>query len=205
MTILVVKDRKIYSDSRVTNLRKLVSDDSIKFVLVKNAQWINGEEILAIGGSGYVKQINLLTDLISHRGYEGFKSFNALSEVHMAISLNKCAVAVMCTNHVYVVRWDDRTNILKYTTFKNHETVCIGSGSHIAEIGDTFLRTDPIGMVCLGMIGYNSCGGFVRIWDSTKKNADVTSKHYRYLKLRVVYGILKNLYLRFKIKFLYWG
>lgn len=203
MTIIVAKDRVLYTDSRKSLAGNVVNDNDVKMTTVKDARWKNGEEIIAIAGAGSVKQIDALTALLSAKGYEGYTAYNNMVKAGLATHLTNVCLVLVCTNKVYTITWHTKMGHLVHRVYDHHEAVCEGSGRHASYGAASLIKTDAIGMVCAAIAMSDTCGGFIRSFDTTQRNPKLVSVYYKYPRLRIIWGMIKVRWSQLKLKFFY--
>lgn len=202
MTIIVSKDRVLYVDSKVTTAGDVKTENCLKIIPVTNATWENDEEIIAIAGAGIASQIDKITALLANKGYDRFLKYNEMVDAKLAMPVNNFALFLMCTHYVYLVNVNPKTNKLITARFSHDEMICEGSGRHAHAIAAELLNTDAVGTVCAAIALDSKCGGFIRSYDTKVKNPKIVSVYYKYPKLRIVWGMLKVRFNKWRFKLL---
>lgn len=197
MTVIVQRGGVFYADSRTVargvsqheNIVKITPYPSYKLEN-KLAVW-DKEVILAVAGAGASEAITIATDILMKGGKEALDSYKILRNTKAAIGLD-CVMLVLTANHCYEVNFRRSTEGPPFIV-KNHkrdELVCIGSGRAPVEVITRFFKTDEIGTVCAALALSDTCGGYLRIYDTNAREPKMVTKLYRRPMLRVFYGCL---------------
>lgn len=204
MTVIVQCNGVFYADSRTVARGVAQHENIVKITPYpkykqddKLATWDN-EVILAVAGAGASSAITSATELLMKGGKEALDSYKVLRTMGIASGLD-CVLLVLTTNKCYEVHFRRSTEGAPFVV-KNHkrdEFVCIGSGRPAVEVITRFFKTDEIGTICAALALSDTCGGYLRIYDTNEREPKMVTKLYRHPMLRVYYGCLLSLAARF--------
>ena len=204
MTIIVQRDGVFYADSRTIARGVSQHENIVKITPYptykqddKLAVW-NKEVILAVAGAGASNAITIATEILMRGGKEALDSYILLRATKAAVKLD-CIVLVLTANNCYEVNFK-RSDERPWVAVKNHkrsELVCIGSGRAPVEVITRFFKTDEIGTVCAALALSDTCGGYLRMYDTNAREPKMVTKYYRHPMLRVFYGCLLSYAARF--------
>lgn len=203
MTILVYYKRKVYTDSRTSNRNGVVSDSSCKISkpLPNTTPMWGKDEVLSTLFAGLVPSIDIISGIILNEGLEGIKKFNSVSK-HFQNKVSLRAIGyVVTTNNIYEVRGNGYK--ITHKKLDINDIHILGSGANSALFAAKVIKTDGIGAVCMAIAEDNNCGGYVLSHDPWDKRSVVVSKHYRYPRLRTIYGIFLRQYEKLRDRYLF--
>lgn len=200
MTIIVHQNGVFYSDSRRSGHLGPISERVFKISIPpkfrdieKYGCW-DGEPILAIAGAGLADGIAAITQLLFDDGNAAVDSYRKLRQKGFARALD-CTVIILTANYAIMLHCNKTNDAagVRFSKHKRSELLIAGSGTAAAKMAGSFFRTDSIGLVCAAIAMSPTCGGFVMTYDTNVKDAVMTTRYYRYPRLRVAWGGIRLL------------